>query len=213
MSALQLPNPRKKKSRRKRSLAHAEFHIYNEGNPPNSAKGKWVGKYSTQVQAVYNAKRLAKNSNNYFGIYATSAKGVRSFIKQIAPNPVAHFPQTSRGRPRKVGRPRKMMHAGESVFRSKAGIALFHPDIFEQKTRRRTTSRGRPVKYDYWILDAFINDILAYTYIGAGARRSAVVEAQSMLNTPMPGGIINKVQLSGPYPKEDGKPDASWPRL
>lgn len=137
---------------------------------------------------------------------------------------IVHFPHTKRGRPRKVGRPPVLRHTGEPVFFSE----------FEKKKRRKKKKthkfeshytgprgRGRPKNYDYWIADAYIRGILIYTYIGAGARKDAIVEAQALLGRHVPTmgkilgetGIIDKVELSGPYPREDGKPDPTWPRL
>lgn len=132
-------------------------------------------------------------------------------IKSIT-NPVAHFPRTGRGRPRKhagPGRPTKFKKVGKSVFSE------------QEKTRRARKKRGRPIRNDYWILDCYVKGILIATYIGEGAKSTALREASDMLNKPLQTegkiidsvGIIDKVELAGPYPREDGKPTPAWPRL
>ncbi len=140
---------------------------------------------------------------------------------------IAHFPQTKRGRPRKRGRPPVLKHTGEPVFFSEFEKKRRKPKKkkpshkFESQFHPGPKRRGRPKNYDYWIADAYIKGILIYTYIGSGARKDAIVEAQALLGRTVPTlgrilgdtGVIDKVELSGPYPREDGKPDQTWPRI
>lgn len=127
-------------------------------------------------------------------------------------NPRMHFPKTARGRPRtKRGRPAKLTHTGRPVFFSD----------YEKKKTRRVSKRGRPAKNDYWIADCYVKGILINTYIGSGTKSNAMKEANDLLNTETVThgkimgsvGTVDKVELSGPYPREDGKPDHTWPRL
>lgn len=193
------------------SLGGVNYYKYQEGNDlvfafndhETATKIKQKLQNSKFVKSAELVKRNPRKKRRNVGLLS---------------NPVAHFPRTARGRPRKVGRPSKFKKIGRDVFSSEHDFS----NKIKQKTRLTSKKkRGRPIKNDYWILDCYIKGILIATYIGEGAKSTAMKEASEMLNKPLethgkimaPMAFIDKVELAGPYPREDGKPDHTWPRL